>query len=59
IASFRRRPESSKFIKFWMPDQVRHDKLGIFCVINKALLCSFTRAMPGFSWPYNTGIDMC
>jgi hypothetical protein len=23
--SFRRKPESSKFNRFWMPDQVRHD----------------------------------
>jgi hypothetical protein len=24
--SFRRKPESSVFSKFWMPDQVRHDE---------------------------------
>ncbi|MGD9357559.1 MAG: hypothetical protein PVH85_01710, partial [Desulfobacterales bacterium] len=25
LTSFRRRPESSKFKGFWIPDQVRHD----------------------------------
>jgi hypothetical protein len=29
--SFRRKPESSQFNMFWMPDQVRHDDLGTFC----------------------------
>ena len=28
--SFRRKPESSKFNMFWMPDQVRHDDAGTF-----------------------------
>jgi hypothetical protein len=28
--SFLRRPESSDFSMFWMPDQVRHDEFGIF-----------------------------
>jgi len=28
--SFRRKPESSHFNTFWMPDQVRHDELGLF-----------------------------
>ncbi|MEA1946268.1 MAG: hypothetical protein U9N83_03075, partial [Thermodesulfobacteriota bacterium] len=28
--SFRRKPESSKFNGFWMPDQVRHDGFGTF-----------------------------
>ena len=28
--SFRRKPESSKFNYFWMPDQVRHDGFGTF-----------------------------
>ncbi|MEA3417324.1 MAG: RsmD family RNA methyltransferase [Thermodesulfobacteriota bacterium] len=28
--SFRRKPESSKFNKVWMPDQVRHDVFGTF-----------------------------
>ena len=28
--SFRRKPESSFFSMFWMPDQVRHDELGLF-----------------------------
>ena len=28
--SFRRRPESNDFSMFWMPDQVRHDELGLF-----------------------------
>ena len=28
--SFRRKPESSDFSMFWMPDQVRHDELGLF-----------------------------
>jgi hypothetical protein len=27
--SFRRKPESSDFSMFWMPDQVRHDELGL------------------------------
>jgi len=30
LASFRRRPESSVFNMFWMPDQVRHDESGTF-----------------------------
>jgi hypothetical protein len=30
ILSFRRKPESSNFIMFWMPDRVRHDEKGIF-----------------------------
>ena len=34
-ASFRRRPESSKFKYFWMPDQVRHDKCGTYSETNK------------------------
>jgi len=25
VLSFRRKPESSKANRFWMPDQVRHD----------------------------------
>jgi hypothetical protein len=25
--SFRRKPESSDFSTFWMPDQVRHDEI--------------------------------
>ncbi|MGD8660353.1 MAG: hypothetical protein PVH37_10490, partial [Desulfobacterales bacterium] len=25
LTSFRRKPESSKFKGFWIPDQVRHD----------------------------------
>ena len=28
--SFRRKPESSKFNAFWMPDQVRHDDFETF-----------------------------
>jgi hypothetical protein len=28
--SFRRKPESSDFSTFWMPDQVRHDECGLF-----------------------------
>jgi len=28
--SFRRKPESSNFNMFWMPDQVRHDVFGTF-----------------------------
>ncbi|MEA1949399.1 MAG: hypothetical protein U9N83_19130, partial [Thermodesulfobacteriota bacterium] len=30
LSSFRRKPESSKFNYFWMPDQVRHDGFGTF-----------------------------
>jgi len=30
ISSFRQKPESSKFDRFWMPDQVRHDGFGTF-----------------------------
>jgi hypothetical protein len=30
LLSFRRRPESSEFNKFWMPDQVRHDGFETF-----------------------------
>jgi hypothetical protein len=30
ILSFRRKPESSNFNMFWMPDQVRHDEFGLF-----------------------------
>ena len=30
LSSFRRKPESSKFNYFWMPDQVRHDSFGTF-----------------------------
>jgi len=30
ILSFRRKPESSNFSMFWMPDQVRHDEFGLF-----------------------------
>ena len=33
--SFWRRPESSIFNKFWMPDQVRHDELRTFYEIIK------------------------
>jgi len=33
--SFRRKPESSKFNYFWMPDQVRHDGFGTFYEIVK------------------------
>ncbi|MGB2928067.1 MAG: hypothetical protein WBB70_04050, partial [Desulfobacterales bacterium] len=28
--SFLRKPESSDFSMFWMPDQVRHDELRLF-----------------------------
>jgi hypothetical protein len=31
--SFRRKPESSDFSTFWMPDQVRHDEKNQFFVI--------------------------
>jgi hypothetical protein len=27
LLSFRRKPESSDFSMFWMPDQVRHDEI--------------------------------
>jgi hypothetical protein len=30
LTSFRRKPESSDFNMFWMPDQVRHDEFGLF-----------------------------
>jgi hypothetical protein len=33
FSSFRRKPESSRFDPFWMPDQVRHDDLGISYMI--------------------------
>ena len=31
MSSFRRKPKSSKFNYFWMPDQIRHDGFGTFC----------------------------
>ena len=33
--SFRRKPESREFNRFWMPDQVRHDDSGTFYEIIK------------------------
>ena len=30
LLSFRRKPESSNFNMFWMPDQVRHDGIRLF-----------------------------
>jgi len=35
LLSFRRKPESSKFNYFWMPDQVRHDGFETFYEIIK------------------------
>jgi len=63
FSSFRRKPESSKFKNFWIPDQIRYDGFGTFYdnanleTIKIQICCHIFLSAPMFSIKYTvTGI---